>query len=357
MIMGTFKYIFTDVYNDIKDKLLEKQGYNVSDFYWYIQDCLKMQQKNHKEYFINNDILNIIKNISFEWGTKEACILFAKHFIENIDKYETLYEVLSNQDSKSILKWLIKSKIAYMFCGDIYKELYAPPNSIIMIDESKLVPNYQSVFFVGKHKIYCHEHEIYDTWIREQYKLKGICEPQVNDIVFSIGSFYGETSIWFSDIVGSKGKVFGFEASEENTRVANANLLKNNITNVVIDNVCLWESSKKLHFHQKFGESKISQSEEDIEICAISLDEYCKNNNIEKINFIKMDVEGAEISILLGAEETIKTFKPKLAICVYHQPSDLVDIPILLKKYVPEYKIYLSHKRPDFLETVIFATL
>lgn len=64
-----------------------------------------------------------------------------------------------------------------------------------------------------------------------------------------------------------------------------------------------------------------------------------KENKIPKIDFIKVDVEGMERDLLIGAEETIKRFKPKIAICIYHRPDDPEVIEGIIKKFVPTYKI------------------
>lgn len=61
--------------------------------------------------------------------------------------------------------------------------------------------------------------------------------------------------------------------------------------------------------------------------------------NETKVDYIKCDIEGEEINMLLGAEQIIKRDKPKIAICVYHDPSHPEKIKNLLKEWVPEYKI------------------
>lgn len=61
----------------------------------------------------------------------------------------------------------------------------------------------------------------------------------------------------------------------------------------------------------------------------------------EDVTFIKMDVEGAECDALRGAERQIRKNKPKLAISLYHKLPDLLDIPQIIRSYVPEYKFYL----------------
>ncbi len=58
--------------------------------------------------------------------------------------------------------------------------------------------------------------------------------------------------------------------------------------------------------------------------------------------YIKLDIEGSEMRALKGAEKLIRERKPNLAICLYHKPNDIVEIPLYLKSLVPEYKIYLT---------------
>ncbi|MDB5524245.1 MAG: hypothetical protein JWM58_2008 [Rhizobium sp.] len=75
----------------------------------------------------------------------------------------------------------------------------------------------------------------------------------------------------------------------------------------------------------------------------------------EGITFLKADVEGMEMPLLRGAAETIRRFRPKLAICVYHYPSDIPVISQYLKSLVPGYRFALRHHSPQFMETVLYA--
>jgi hypothetical protein len=69
-----------------------------------------------------------------------------------------------------------------------------------------------------------------------------------------------------------------------------------------------------------------------------------------------MDIEGAELNALKGAERIIKEQKPKLAICIYHKPEDVWEIPNLLLDFVPDYKFYIRHcTYSSFLDTVLYA--
>ena len=69
-----------------------------------------------------------------------------------------------------------------------------------------------------------------------------------------------------------------------------------------------------------------------------------------------MDIEGAEIEALKGAQNIIQKYKPGLAISVYHAPEHVWEIPILIREMLPNtYQYYLrSHAYNDF-ETVLYA--
>ena len=56
------------------------------------------------------------------------------------------------------------------------------------------------------------------------------------------------------------------------------------------------------------------------------LKEAIDSGEIEKINFLKLDVEGSEMATLRGARNSIDRFKPKLAISIYHKPDDFFEI-------------------------------
>lgn len=74
-----------------------------------------------------------------------------------------------------------------------------------------------------------------------------------------------------------------------------------------------------------------------------------------KVTFIKMDIEGSELAALRGAEQIIREQRPKLAICVYHKPEDMWEIPSLILQYHPDYKLYLRHYSISNTETVLYA--
>jgi hypothetical protein len=53
-----------------------------------------------------------------------------------------------------------------------------------------------------------------------------------------------------------------------------------------------------------------------------TIDEFCQQQRLDKVDFIKADVEGGEVGLLRGAEKTLLKYKPRLAFAAYHNPDD-----------------------------------
>lgn len=75
----------------------------------------------------------------------------------------------------------------------------------------------------------------------------------------------------------------------------------------------------------------------------------------EKITLIKMDIEGSEYAALKGAERVIRAYEPRLAISIYHNPSDYWRISELIHSFSPNYKFAVRHHQKNNLDTVLYA--
>lgn len=119
-----------------------------------------------------------------------------------------------------------------------------------------------------------------------------------------------------------------------------------------IYNYGVYDNNSKLYFSSNSSSTKIS-NDGDIEVDVIKLDDFFKAH--EAPTFIKMDIEGAELAALKGCAETISRYKPKLAICVYHKPEDIFEIPEYILSLNPDYKMYLRHYTNLVNETVLYC--
>jgi FkbM family methyltransferase len=185
----------------------------------------------------------------------------------------------------------------------------------------------------------------------EQYRYQEICTPGEEDVVFDCGACVGDTAVWFAMRARS---VVAFEPDLKNYKILKDNLSNNNIPNVICVLKGVSEKTGSLSFASDFYDSSKVSKEGDVSIEVCSIDDYCHENGILP-TFIKMDIEGAEICALKGAKEIICTLKPKLAICIYHEPlTDMIVIPKMLREWRPDYKFY-CRKIHHYRETVLYA--
>ena len=173
------------------------------------------------------------------------------------------------------------------------------------------------------------------------------------EIFVDAGSFDGATSLAFLDWCGeSIGKIWAFEPEKKNAQICEANMKKAQGGGYNIIPFGLWNKKETLHFQS--GASGASRIIEDGDS---SIEVNCLDAmlNKEPITFIKMDLEGAEYNALLGAEKTIKEYKPKLAISIYHKPEDIWELPQLILKMNPDYHFYFGHYSIAAAETVLYT--
>jgi len=190
------------------------------------------------------------------------------------------------------------------------------------------------------------------TFLGTQYFDLPYFKPQKKEFFVDAGGYDGNsTKCFFNWLENLEGRSIIFEPSHSQYEVCKNNM--QNYDNVKIVNKGLWHKKESLKFCNLGGSSSINSSGEEI-IEAISLDEELKDES-EPITFIKMDIEGAELNALKGAEQIIREYKPKLAICIYHKPEDVYEIPSLLLDYVPDYKFYIRHYSFTHAETVLYA--
>lgn len=115
----------------------------------------------------------------------------------------------------------------------------------------------------------------------------------------------------------------------------------------------VWSKNTKLYFNAMgTGSSHVSEKVGEYMIETAALDEIVYD---KKPTYIKMDIEGAEQEALKGCRRIIQTYKPKLAICIYHRPDDMFVIPAMIKEMNPEYKLYVRQYANAWYDTVLYA--
>ena len=167
-----------------------------------------------------------------------------------------------------------------------------------------------------------------------------------NETYVDVGCYTGDTIKQFFDACkGKYKKIYGFEPHPVNFKTTNETVKRLGLQNVHILPNGAWSSEGEFAFISEYGDAAKAggariMDHGDMHIKTTTIDKALGDENV---TFIKMDIEGAELEALKGAENTIKRCKPKLAICIYHKPEDIVEIPMYLFSIMPDYRFYLRH--------------
>ncbi len=136
-------------------------------------------------------------------------------------------------------------------------------------------------------------------------------EIEKDSWILDIGANIGYYTLLFSRLAGLGGRVFAFEPDPENFFVLKSNLENNNISNVIAESVAVGESSGELKLFRNLenaGDSRVFSVASHIPaetIAVIKLDDYFKEEDVAKIKFVKIDVQGFEIAVLRGMKKIL----------------------------------------------------
>lgn len=190
-------------------------------------------------------------------------------------------------------------------------------------------------------------------WLGEypQYFDRDILKPKDHEIFIDGGSLDGGDSRNFVTWCDGKyNSILAFEPDQENLDKMQATA--DEISGFEVRPVGLWNKKDVLRFSSGSAENCSISEDGDISIDVDSIDNVLGG---KPVTFIKMDIEGSELKALEGAAETIRKYKPKLAICVYHKPEDIIEIPKKILGLNPNYKLWLRHYSYVDTETVLYA--
>lgn len=186
-----------------------------------------------------------------------------------------------------------------------------PKNAVVRILQGPL-----------KHKKWIKGSGVNSYWLGS-YELSGqkvfMENLKKGDIVFDIGANVGFYSLLAADIVGSEGKVFAFEPLEENFSCLKKHIEINNYKNIFALKVAVSDQSGAAFLKKEKNASMAHLSDEGINIETISLDDWIQNKKLPIPDFLKIDVEGAELKVLKGAKNFLFQRRPIIFLSVHNK--------------------------------------
>ena len=183
---------------------------------------------------------------------------------------------------------------------------------------------------------------------------KKIIKPNLNEIYVDLGAYNGDTIRELLEFThGRYVSIYALEPDKKNFK----KLAKfiDGMPHVYAYNAAAWCIDTELPFAAKAGrQSAITAGSENM-VGALAVDSILAK---KPATIIKMDVEGFEREAIWGAAKTISRYAPKMMVSLYHRNEDIFELPLLIKKLKPSYKLYIRHQLyiPAW-ETNLYATI
>lgn len=257
--------------------------------------------------FSNISYLALLKYSSLDLAPHPFMMDFKEDYSCNVELYRQTYTLLADKKSKEIFTKLINFKISFDYS-----------------------------FMEG----FTNNHA-------EQYFDKEIL-PSLKNILFVDGGGYvGDTAKEVIKNYPDYKKIYLIEPIKENLRIAKRDLAEH--PNIHFIEAGLSNKKEQLFFHEEKSFSALYKAgSQSVQVDTI--DNIIK----ERVDYIKLDIEGAELEAIEGAAQTIHSYNPILAICIYHKAEDWYRVPQRVLQIQSNYKIYLRHYMEGIFESVMY---
>jgi FkbM family methyltransferase len=168
---------------------------------------------------------------------------------------------------------------------------------------------------------------------------ENILKVSDDEIYMDLGAYNGDTIKEFLSYTNQKyNYIYALEPDNKNFKKLKK--YTEDLNNIEIYNNPIWKKDEQILFSSQNGRQSSIHKNGNL-VNAKSIDSLLKNS---PISLLKMDVEGSEYEAILGGINTIKKYKPKLMISLYHRNEDIFKIPLLIKELNPNYKLFIRHQ-------------
>jgi FkbM family methyltransferase len=210
------------------------------------------------------------------------------------------------------------------------------------------------------YKFYCRmNNEDYTFMTGHEDEIEEHFTPKGGDTIVDIGAHAGHYTLISSKRVGANGKVIAIEADPSNFEILNRNIKLNGLTNIIPLNYAVYSKQTKLKLYLPDEESGFSiyntimvnrakTGEKFIEVNANTLDYLLQQNGINEVNWIKIDVEGAEFEVLKGATNILSNSKDIALLIEVHGQDNYKPIVEFLNVYNFNVEFERSNENGDW---------
>lgn len=288
---------------------------------------------------LRHDIAALLPHIS-AGDMPKFCAWYVRYEPHFATIARDLYDRLSLDERRRFLVWWLKRWAHLDLTNPVEAGLYN--NAVKRVLEQKREPlelngkTYGVLDFAPQgfdFQLLCYDWVTsVDDVLYNQYE-HGDVALQPGDVIIDAGGFIGDTAVLFHHKLQGECQIHSFELLDENLQIMLHNLERNQVTEkqIVLNKLALAErTGEEIILEPGFVQgagSIFGGNKHGERIATVSLDDYVVEMDVPRVDFIKMDIEGAEVMALNGARRTIQLFKPRLAICLYHKWDDVWAVP------------------------------
>jgi len=163
---------------------------------------------------------------------------------------------------------------------------------------------------------------------------------RAGDCFYDVGAHIGFFTLLAARLVGERGTVIAFEPDPSNARILRTTAIKNKLPQIRVVEAAAWSSSGSLEFQRADPASSgvdgqvgpiANLNSDRIRVSGVALDDFVLRHESPPPNFLKIDVEAAEVGALEGAAELFKTFRPSL-LCEVHNVRSKAEVEVWLQE-------------------------
>ena len=177
---------------------------------------------------------------------------------------------------------------------------------------------------------------------------RGYCDPELMEtlyrylrpgsVMFDCGAHIGEFTVAAAAAMGPDCEVHSFEPDPRNFQILQDNVARNGLNRVVLNPCAVGETAGEARFHlgKDPTASSIgleSQTVEVVSVPVVNLSEYAREHRLQRVDVLKIDVEGAELSAVKGASELLNNYKPRFIFVECDDHDNEYPVATLLKSH------------------------